>query len=123
VLVSDRPVFAARRTEIHREGKIPPPQKSLFRVSTLVLLSIFYNLVPVALGMQGFAVFVGRDTGFFQSDGLVANTADEANDLALLSLRRREKFARSRARPACTHAHQTDAGLPAQPPLTGMQKT
>jgi hypothetical protein len=78
VLVSDRPVFAARRTEIHREGKIPPLQKSLFRVSTLVLLSIFYNLVPVALGMQGFAVFVGRDTGFFQSDGLVANTADES---------------------------------------------
>jgi len=28
--------------------------------------------------MQGFAVLVGRDTAFFQSDGLVANTADES---------------------------------------------
>jgi hypothetical protein len=61
-----------------RGGKIPPPEKSLFRGSTLVLLSIFYNLVHVAVGMQGFAVFVGRDTAFFQSDGLVANTAGES---------------------------------------------
>jgi len=43
--------FAACLTKIHREGKIPPPEKSLFRVRTLVLLSIFYNLVHVALGM------------------------------------------------------------------------
>lgn len=78
VLLSDRPVFAARLTKIHREGKVPPPEKSLFRVGTLVLLSIFDNLVHVALGMQGFAVFVGRDTAFFQSDGRAANTADES---------------------------------------------
>jgi hypothetical protein len=76
ILVSE-PVFAARLAEIQREDKIPPPEKSLFRVSSLILLSIFYHLVRVALGMQGFAVFVGRDPAFFQSDGPVANTADE----------------------------------------------
>jgi len=79
-LVLDRPVFAAHLTEIHREG-VAAPGRSLFRVSTLVLLSIFYNLVHVAFGMHGFAIFVDRDAVFFQSHGLVANTAGESRTI------------------------------------------
>jgi hypothetical protein len=44
ILVSDRPLFAARLTRVHREGKIPPPKSHSLEFA----LSFFFRFFMIS---------------------------------------------------------------------------